>query len=72
MRGLHSSAASESSDGMEDHRAGYVFFAQIVKNLQIERLVVPLVRFNQIESDLDGHARILQQAGQCHACQHGG
>ena len=69
MRGLHPSAARESRHGMECCRTGHILFPQQVQDFEIQWLVVPLVGFIQIQSDLDSHAGILQQPSKSHARQ---
>src|SRR5262249_13566925 len=53
--GLDATAAGESGDGVENRSAGHVLSSQIVEDLEVQRLAVPLVGFVEVDGDLDRH-----------------
>jgi hypothetical protein len=75
MRGLHPVTAQESGHGVDGGCRIDVFLAQVVKNLHVQRPVMPLVGFIQVDSDLHCHdvrhftVPQLQHSRQSHARQ---
>src|SRR5580700_2438733 len=55
MRGLYAMASQESRHGVNRGRRVDILLAQVVENLHVQRPVMPLVGFVQVESDLYGH-----------------
>src|SRR5215831_13659291 len=55
MRALYLVAPQETRDTMDRRRRVHIFFSQITENLHVQRPMMPLVAFVQVECDLHRH-----------------
>src|SRR5579862_3130646 len=53
---FHPMATEKSRDRMDGRRAVYVLFPQVVEDFDVKRAMMPLVRFVEIDGDLNCHS----------------